>query len=225
MKLLYDYFPIVLFFITYKLYGIYAATMVAMAASIIQVALFWIKHRRFETMHLVSMSLIVVLGGLTLILRDKAFIMWKPTLVNWAFAAVFLITSFVGEKPLIRRMLGAQLELPKKVWKRLNVLWIAFFLVSGATNIYFVKSFQSAELALSQAAPTLDKQQLSDLNCETDLPTKAQPLCLDARNKENTWVQFKLFGMLGLTFIFVIIQGFYLYRFMQPAVETRSDDT
>ncbi|MCB1757991.1 MAG: septation protein A, partial [Gammaproteobacteria bacterium] len=180
MKLLYDFFPIALFFAAYQIAGIYAATVVAILASLAQVGHFWFKNRRFETMHLVSLSLIVVLGGLTLILRDKAFIMWKPTLVNWLFAAAFLATSLIGKRPLIHRILGSQLDLPKNVWQRLNSLWIGFFLLSGAANIFFVQNYQSAEAALIQASPQLEASQITDLDCEVDFSGDSKPLCLDA---------------------------------------------
>ncbi len=225
MKLLYDYLPIALFFVTYQLADIYTATIVAMLAAVLQVAHFWFKHRRFETMHMVSLVLIATLGGLTLILRDKSFIMWKPTLVNGLFAAAFLLTSLIGNKPLIHRMLGSQIELPTNVWKRLNFLWIAFFLFSGAINIYFVKDFQAAESKLNLAVPKLDQEKVSALNCETDFTDNLQSLCFSVRKKEQNWVRFKLFGMLGLTLIFVIIQGIYLYKYMQPDVEIDNNKT
>ncbi len=115
MKFLYDFFPILLFFIAYKLYGIYAATVVAIAASLVQVGMFWLKHRRFENMHLITLALILVLGGLTLWLQDETFIKWKPTIVNWAFAAAFLGSRFIGEKTLVERMMGSAIELPAHI--------------------------------------------------------------------------------------------------------------
>ncbi len=220
MKLLYDYLPIALFFITYQIAGIYTATAVAIVASLAQVGHFWFKNRRFETMHVVSLVLITTLGGLTLILQDKSFIMWKPTLVNWLFALAFLLTSFIGTKPLIRRMLGAQIDLPGPVWNRLNFLWIAFFLISGAINIYFVKQYQAAELQLKLAEPTLQDSTLAELNCESDFSVSSQELCITAKEKEVFWVNFKLFGMLGLTLIFVLVQGIFLYRYLTPVQET-----
>ncbi len=220
MKLLYDYLPIALFFVTYKISGIYIATIVAIIASIAQVAHFWLRNRRFETMHIVSLVLITTLGGLTLILRDKSFIMWKPTLVNWLFALVFLLTSFIGSKPLIRRMLGSQLELPDSIWKQLNFMWIMFFLISGTINIYFVRQYQTAELELRLAEPDLQESTISELECETGFSGTSQKLCVIAKEREEFWVNFKLFGMLGLTLIFVIAQGMFLYRYMTPTEET-----
>lgn len=182
MKFLYDFFPILLFFIAYKIYGIYAATVVAMTASFIQVGGFWIKHRRFQTMHLVTLGLIVVLGGATLWLQDERFIKWKPTLVNWMFAIAFLGSQFIGKKPLVERMMGATVQLPNEIWGRLNLIWIIFFALMGLANLYVV------------------------YNYDTD-----------------TWVNFKLFGMMGLTFAFVIGQAFYLARYMQPEEETEEE--
>lgn len=223
MKLLYDYFPILLFFIAYKLAGIYTATAVAMLAAVAQVAHFWFKHKRFENMHLVSLVLITVLGGLTLILRDKSFFMWKPTMVNWLFAAAFLVSAFIGSKPLIRRMLDSQIDLPTAIWARLNYIWVIFFLVSGAINIYFVKDYQAAEQQLRIVEPQLDAAKLSELNCDTDYSEAGKVLCLVAREKEEFWVNFKLFGMLGLTFIFILVQGVYLYRHMTPPEEEEEE--
>ncbi|HBR96251.1 MAG TPA: septation protein A [Gammaproteobacteria bacterium] len=220
MKLLYDFFPIVLFFLAYQLAGIYTATVVAIVASIVQVVHARLRNGQFETMHLVSLGLIVSLGTLTLVLRDKAFIMWKPTLINGLFAAVFLATSFVGEKPLIKRMLGSQLELPAPVWKNLNFLWVGFFLFSAAVNVLFVKHFQTAENALINAVPNLSAGALADLDCERDFADDAQALCQTAKDREQLWVQFKLFGNLGLTFIFILLQGWYLYRFLPHEQDT-----
>lgn len=182
MKFLYDFFPILLFFIAYKIYGIYAATIVAMAASFIQVGGFWLKHRRFENMHLITLGLIIVLGGATLWLQDERFIKWKPTLVNWMFAIAFLGSQFIGKKPLVERMMGAAVQLPNEIWGRLNLIWIIFFTLMGLANLYVV------------------------YNYDTD-----------------TWVNFKLFGMMGLTFAFVIGQAFYLARYMQPEEETEEE--
>lgn len=175
MKLLYDFFPILLFFIAYKLYGIYAATVVAIVASFIQVGGYWLKHRRFENMHLVTLGLIVVLGGATLWLQDERFIKWKPTLVNWLFGLVFLGSQFIGKKPLVERMMRNAVQLPVEIWGRLNAIWVVFFILMGVANLYVVYNFDT-----------------------------------------DTWVNFKLFGMMGLTFTFVIGQAFYLARHMQP---------
>lgn len=175
MKLLYDFFPIVLFFIAYKAYDIYVATAVAIGAGFLQVGGYWLRHRRFEKMHLVTLALLAVFGGLTLALRDPLFIKWKPTVVNWLFAAVFLGSAYIGRAPLVERMMGHAISLPAPIWRRLNWAWTLFFAAMGAANLYVAYGFS-----------------------------------------EEVWVNFKLFGMLGLTLAFVLAQGFYMARFAEP---------
>lgn len=185
MKLLFDFFPILLFFIAYKLgdiyvgheQAIYVATAVAIAASALQVAFYWLRHRRFETMHLVTLGLMVVLGGATLILQNDTFIKWKPTVVNWLFAAAFLGSQWFTEKSLVQRMMGKSVQLPGAVWGRLNVSWSLFFIALGGLNLYVAFNFDT-----------------------------------------DTWVNFKLFGMMGLTFVFIIAQAFYMAPYMAEEV-------
>jgi intracellular septation protein len=176
MKLLVDFFPIVLFFAAYKMADIYMATLAAIVGAILQVGYTWFRTRKVETMHLISLVLILVFGGATWFLRDPTFIKWKPTVLNWLFAAVFLGSQFIGQQPVIQRMLNAQLELPTEVWRRLNLAWSTFFIVIGAVNIYVAYHYE-----------------------------------------ESTWVNFKLFGMLGLTVLFVLLQSFYLARHLPDA--------
>jgi intracellular septation protein len=134
MKFLFDFFPILLFFLAYKFFDIYIATGVAIGATIVQCALSWIKTRTIGTMQLVSLAIIIVFGGLTLYLHDEQFIMWKPTVVNWLFGGAFLLSQLVGRKTAIERLLGANLTLPQQVWRRLNLAWITFFLTwAGST--------------------------------------------------------------------------------------------
>lgn len=173
MKILFDFFPIVLFFIAYYGWDIYTATAVAIIASIIQVSWFWFQNHRFEKMQLISLGLIVVLGGATLLLHDERFIKWKPTLVEWAFALVFLGSQWVGKKNLVERMFEEHIQVTSAhVWNRLNIAWVSFFILMGFLNLYVA------------------------FNYSTDV-----------------WVNFKLFGMLGLTFLFVMGQGLYLAKY------------
>jgi intracellular septation protein len=213
MKFLFDFFPILLFFIAYKLYGIYPATAVAIGASFLQVALFWLKNRRFENMHLITLGLIVVLGGATLLLQDKAFFMWKPTAVNWLFAVVFLGSQFIGKRPIVERMMAHAIEAPQRVWSRLNLSWVTFFGAMGFANLYVANLFFQAQRELDRAAgaPT-DVDQ-----CDV-LGGQLLQLCQHAKLMEENWVDFKLFGMMGLTFLFVIAQAFYLARYMTQTV-------
>ena len=226
MKLLADFFPVILFFIAYKLYGIYAATMVAIAASALQVAWVRIRHKRTERMHLITLGLLVVFGGLTLALRDPIFVMWKPTMVNWLFAVAFLGSQFIGSKTLVERMMAQAIDVPALIWRRLNLAWTAFFVFSGLTNLYVVyvgSGFFQAKQALIDATG----EQEVDLSHCAELFTDAQlALCQAAHASEEFWVNFKLFGMMGLTIVFVLAQAFYLARHLQDdGPENDPDDT
>ena len=179
MKFLFDFFPIILFFIAYKVYDIYVATAVAIVAALLQTGLFWLKHRRTEKMHLVTLVLLIVFGGLTLLLHDPVFIKWKPTVVNWLFGVTFLGSQFIGRKTLVERMMGHAISAPGPVWQRLNWAWILFFIFMGIINLYVAYTFS-----------------------------------------EEAWVNFKLFGMMGLTLVFVFGQAFYLSRYMEADEET-----
>jgi len=181
MKFLFDFFPILLFFIAYKLDGIFTATAVAIAASFLQVGLYWLKHRRFETNHLVTLALIAVFGGLTLFLQDETFIKWKPTVINWLFGIVFIGSQYMGKKTIVERMMGANIRLPDFVWIRLNAAWAIFFVALGFANWYVMANFDT-----------------------------------------DTWVNFKMFGMMGLTFAFLIAQGFYLTKYLQDELPEKT---
>lgn len=195
MKLLYDFFPVILFFVAYKAYGIYVATAVIIVASVAQIGFHWLKKRKINRMHLTTALLVGIFGGITLALRDPMFIKWKPTIVNWLFAAVFLGSQLIGKKPIVQRMMEGiykdahenssengspgTLELPDTDWRTLNMMWSAFFVVLGAVNLFVVYNYS-----------------------------------------ENTWVNFKLFGMLGLTLVFALAQGVWIARRL-PDEETR----
>ncbi len=211
MKFLLDFFPVLLFFVAYKVYDIYIATAVAIVAAVIQVGWFRLKYHRTETMHLVTLSLLLVFGGLTIFLQDRTFIMWKPSIVNWLFAAVFLGSHFIGERPLIARMMDRVIEVPSHIWRRLNLMWSIFFIVSGLANLYVAGKFFAAEQALVAAA---GQAQIDLAACGEVVSRELFDLCTTARSREETWVNFKLFGMMGLTIAFVIAQAFYLARHM-----------
>lgn len=136
MKLLFDFFPILLFFICYKFFGIYPATAVAMIASVLQVVIHRIKHQRYEKMHLISLGLILILGGATLFFHNPWFIKWKPTGIYWLSSLVFLGSSFIGKKPLIQKMMESNVTLPTPIWQRLNIAWSIYFLLMGGLNLY-----------------------------------------------------------------------------------------
>jgi intracellular septation protein len=136
MKFLFDFFPILLFFIGYKLFGIYDATAIAMAASLLQVIIHRVKHQRYEKMYLFSLAIIFVLGGATLIFHNPWFIKWKPTGIYWLTSLIFLTSPLFTTKPLIQKMMEHNINLPQGIWNRLNYAWSAFFMAMGAANIY-----------------------------------------------------------------------------------------
>ena len=142
MKFLFDLFPIILFFIAYKMYDIYVATAVAIASAFVQTGLFWLKNRRFEKMHLITLGILILFGGLTLALRDPVFIKWKPTVVNWLFAAAFMGSRLFSKTTLIERMMGHAISVPTPIWNRLNWAWILFFIFIGIVNLYVAFNYR-----------------------------------------------------------------------------------
>ncbi|MGC9456981.1 MAG: septation protein A [Halothiobacillaceae bacterium] len=180
MKFLFDFFPILLFFGVYHYHDIYVATAVAMVASLVQTGGYWLVQRRFERMHLVSLALIVIFGSMTLLLQDPLFVMWKPTILNLLFAAVFAASAFVGEKNLVQRLMEPVITVPDRIWRRVNHAWVGFFVVSAAANLFVAMQFSEA-----------------------------------------TWVNFKLFGLMGMTLVFMVGQGLYL---AMHATESPAED-
>ncbi len=136
IKQLVEFFPILLFFIAFKLYDIYVATAVVIVATIVQVGYAWFKYRKVETMQWITLILVVVMGGLTLILHDEQFVKWKLSIIEWLFGFAFLGSQFIGKKPFIERMMSSQLNLPAPIWKVLNLCWAAFFIGVGCLNVY-----------------------------------------------------------------------------------------
>ena len=171
MKFLFDIFPVVLFFVAFKLSGIYVATAVAIAATVVQIGWVWLRHRKVDTMLWVSFAVIVIFGGATLVLQDETFIKWKPTVLYWLFAATLTVAGLAFKKNLIRAMMGHQIVLPDFVWTRLQTSWIAFFVVMGALNLFVAFNFST-----------------------------------------DAWVNFKLFGGIGLMLLFVALQALMLAR-------------
>lgn len=205
MKFLFDFFPIVLFFIAYKFFGdvppqlieaanslpfvsisqsepkdaIYFATMVIIIATLFQNIGHWLVYKKLEKMHLISLGILLIFGSMTLGLKDPLFIKWKVSIFNWVFALVIIGSQFIGDKPLIERMMSHAIDVPDIIWKRINISWGIFFVFVGLVNIYVAYTYS-----------------------------------------EETWVDFKLFGMLGLTIVFMIAQGIYLAKHATPIEET-----
>lgn len=145
MKVLFDLFPLLVFFGVFSVYDIFAATGAAIVTSLIQVS--WLKFagRKIETMHWITLGAIVVLGGATILLRDDAFIRWKPTVVYWCFAAILFATQFLGRKTAIEYVMGSQLELPREKWRFMNLSFGVFTLAMGFLNLY-VAFYYGADL-------------------------------------------------------------------------------
>src|SRR4026208_197918 len=124
MKMLFDIFPVILFFVAFKVFDIYVATAVAIGATFAQIAWVWMRHRKVDKMLWVSLVVITVFGGATLLFRDDTFIRWKPTVLYWLFGAALAIAAFAFKKNLLRSMMEQQVTLPDEVWKRLLLSWI-----------------------------------------------------------------------------------------------------
>lgn len=212
MKLLFDFLPIILFFVAFKVADankeaaaafattqlgflvsggvvgpgeapVLLATVVVVLATLAQVAILAVRGKKIDLMLWVSLTLVVVMGGLTVWLHNETFIKWKPTLLYWVMGAAFALAPLLFGKNLLKLLLGEQLELPAAIWQRLNLAWVTFFAVMGALNLWVAYTFA------------------------TDI-----------------WVNFKLFGSLGLMLVFTIAQGLYLSRYLpDDAAEAKKD--
>ena len=174
MKLLIDFFPIILFFAAFKVAGIYVATGVAIAATLAQIA--WLRHStgRIEPMQWVSLAVIVLFGGATIALHDETFIKWKPTVLYWLMGGALLAGQVFFRRNLLKSLMGAQLELPEHAWRVMTWSWVVFFAALGAANLWVAFHFDT-----------------------------------------ETWVNFKLFGGMGLMVLFVLAQAVYLGRYIK----------
>lgn len=141
MKFLFDLFPVILFFATFKAAGIYMATAAAIAATLAQIG--WVKwhHGKVDGMLLASGVIVIVFGGATLLLHDETFIKWKPTVLYWLFALVLFLAEIFWKKNLIRSMMEQQMAMPDAVWRNLNHAWAAFFAMLGVINLHVAFSY------------------------------------------------------------------------------------
>ena len=174
MKLFLDFFPIILFFLAFKAFGIYIATAVAIAATLGQIGYLRYKTGRVEPLQWVSLGVIVLFGGATLLAQDETFIKWKPTVLYWLLGGALLVGQWVFKRNGLRSLMSAQLQLPGPVWGVLLYSWSGFFIVMGCVNLWVAYHFDT-----------------------------------------DTWVNFKLFGGLGLMLVFVLAQAVYLGRHIQ----------
>jgi len=178
MKLFVEFFPIVIFFIAFKIFDIYVATAVAIGVTLLQIAYLKKMNGKVEIMQWVSLGVIVVFGGATLLFHDNTFIKWKPTALYWLMGASLLAGKFIFKRNLLKTFMKDQLSLPEHAWGVLLWSWVIFLSGMGCLNIYVASNY--------------------------DL---------------DTWVNFKLFGGIGLMMVFAIIQGLYLSRFINENEE------
>ena len=192
MKQFIDFIPLLLFFIVYKIEpriveiaghslsvgGIYSATAMLIVSSLVVYGFLFFKQRKLEKSQWLTLIACLVFGSLTLAFHSETFLKWKAPVVNWLFALAFAGSHFIGDKVLIKRMMGHALSLPDAIWTRLNVAWIGFFLFCGAANLFVAFTYQSI------------------------------------------WVDFKVFGSLGMTLLFLIAQGIYLSRHLHDTDPT-----
>lgn len=206
MKTLIDFLPIILFFISYKFYGIYTAVYVMIVASVIQVIGTRLMTKKFEKAQVIGLVAMVVFGGLTLWLRSPAFIMWKVSAINLLFAVILLGSLWFSKKPLIAYLLDKQVSMTKQAWIGLNHIWTAMFIVTAIVNSYFV----IIALNLREKLITMDigfqTADLQTITCQIEL-------CTQAKLAEQAWVNFKLFGALGITLLFLMITAFYIHKY------------
>ncbi len=141
MKLLLDFFPILLFFGAFKVYDIYMATGVLMVATVAQMAIIWFTTRSLQPMQKATLVLILLFGSLTLALHDERFIKWKPTVLYGAMAVALGVAFWVFRRNFLESMLGKQLQLPHRIWTQLNVAWIAYCVFMAAINAYVAVYF------------------------------------------------------------------------------------
>lgn len=212
MKFLFDLFPVIAFFTTYMVaervpvqasalatrvlgsFGgqviasqapILLATLVAIVVTAGQVGYLLVRKRKVDRMLWISLAVIIVMGGATLLLRDDRFIKWKPTVLYWAFALVLLGSDLLFRKNLIRNMMQEQMVLPESIWRRLNLSWVGFFILMGMVNLY-----------------------VAFWPCFNQAPCTP-------RFTQDQWVKFKLFGSMGLMVVFVVAQALMLSRFLE----------
>lgn len=166
MKLLFDLFPVILFFAAFKLKGIFVATGVAIAASVLQIGWMLARRKKVEPMMWASLAIIAVFGGATILLHNETYIKWKPSILYWLMGTVLLAGQMFFRKNVMKGILGKQMTLTDKTWSAVNASWGIFFALLGCVNLVVAYNFST-----------------------------------------DTWVNFKLFGIMGCIFVFAIVQS------------------
>jgi intracellular septation protein len=185
LKFLFDFFPVILFFVAYKFGDIFFATGTAIAATVLQIAWVLLRGKRVTGMQWTSLAVIVVFGGATLLLRDETFIKWKPTVLYWLAGVVFL-GALAFKQNLVKAVMSEGIELPEPIWTRLAIAWGVFFLFKGALNLWVAYTFST-----------------------------------------DVWVNFKLFGGMGLMLAFVLAQAAWISRHLpeEPPAKAEAPKT
>jgi intracellular septation protein len=171
MKFLFDLFPVVLFFIFYKIYDIFIATGILMAATYLQIILLYLFKKKIEKVIIFTAIIVTIFGSMTIFFQNNVFIMWKPSIIYWAFGLIILFADKFYNRNLIEMSLGSQVKLKEKYWQHLSWSTVLFFIFLGFLNIYVAQNFN-----------------------------------------EDTWVNFKLFGMTALLFIYIILITLYISK-------------
>lgn len=147
MSLFYEVFPVFLFFLAFKFYDIYVATIVGILATFLQVIFTRLWSNKWDRKQLITLSVFVIFGSMTLYFHNPIFIKWKPTIVFWIFALVIIGSQLFTQKPLMQRLMEKFLEekahVPLQIWKRMNGIWAVFFLGLGALNLYIAYHFSN----------------------------------------------------------------------------------
>jgi len=182
MKQLLEFIPLVLFFVTYKLSGVRDAAIVLVIATIIQLIVLKWKYSKIEKQQKIMAGSVIFFGLLTAYFNEIRYLQWKVTIINALFAIILLIAQFQFKIPLVKKLLGKEVQLPDKVWNTLNLGWALFFIICMLVNIYISHNMS-----------------------------------------EEAWVDFKSFGILGMTVIATLISGAYIYRYL-PKDKTHSKD-
>lgn len=147
MQLFFEVLPVFLFFIAFKFYDIYVATVVGIVATLIQVIVTYVMTKSWDKKQLITLGIFSVFGGMTIYFHNPIFVKWKPTIVFWVFSLAILLSQVFTKKPIMQRLMEASLEekatIPKKVWSNLNIAWAVFFIVLGAVNLYVAYHFDN----------------------------------------------------------------------------------
>ena len=173
IKILYDYLPVVIFYITFKKYGIYMACKVIIATCFLQMVYDRIKNKKWSKMLVTFFFLALIFAGSTILLHDPEYIKWKLSIAYWSLGVICCGSLFIGKGSILKSFLKGKVEMPSKNWVYLTLAWSLFFIALGFVNLYIIKHYDT-----------------------------------------NFWVNFKLFGTLGSTLAFLLIQAPFLAKYV-----------